>query len=163
MRAVRNATAVYLGTVRTTHDALWQKKEELERLQAQDGNQRVFFIGPDQVTAENPNYQRFLAAQISKHGRKHPLIASEYFLEPLDVDGGLFPQRRLTLMRGSHPRQDAPQPGDVTIATLDVAGIDEGTTDPTAATAEFTSHAPFRHPITALVPRRLTMRSSPCA
>jgi hypothetical protein len=37
MRAARNATAVYLGTVRTTHDALWQKKEELERLQSQDG------------------------------------------------------------------------------------------------------------------------------
>jgi hypothetical protein len=133
MRAACNATAVYLGTVRTTHDALWQKKEELERLQAQDGRLRVFIVGPDQVTAENPNYQRFLAAQISKHGRKHPLIASEYFLEPLDVDGGLFPQRRLQLMRGSHPRQFAPQPGDVAIATLDVAGIDEGTTDPTAA------------------------------
>ena len=36
-------------------------------------------------------------------------------------------------MRGSHTHQEAPQPGDVTIATLDVAGIDEGTTDPTAA------------------------------
>ena len=49
-----------------------------------------------------------IRAQISNPGRTHPLIASEYFRAPLDVDGGLFPQRRLTLMRGSHPRQHAP-------------------------------------------------------
>jgi hypothetical protein len=144
MRAARNATAVYLGTVRTTHDALWQKKEELERLQAQDGIRRVYIVGPDQVTAENPNYERFLAAQISKHGRKHPLIASEYFLEPLNLDGGLFPQRRLQLMRGSHPRQDAPQPGDVTIATLDVAGIDEAATGVAATGSRAALNNPAR-------------------
>ena len=31
MRAARNATAVYLGTVRSRHDALWRKKEELQQ------------------------------------------------------------------------------------------------------------------------------------
>jgi hypothetical protein len=133
MRAAGNATAVYLGTTRTTHDALWLKKEELERLQARDGLQRVFMVGPEAVCAENGHYEHFLAGQIAKHGRKHPLIASEYFLEPLDRDGGLFPERRLKLMRGGHKRQDAPLPGDVCFATLDVAGIDEGTTDPVAA------------------------------
>ena len=50
MRAANNATAVYLGTVRTRHDALWLKKEELERQTAQDGVQRVFIAGPDLVT-----------------------------------------------------------------------------------------------------------------
>ena len=32
-------------------------------------------------------------------------------------------------MSDAHARQDAPQPGDVTIAKLDVTGIDEGTTN----------------------------------
>jgi hypothetical protein len=132
MRAARNATAVYLGTVRTTQDALWRKKEELERAQQEDGRQRVWVIGPEAVTAENPQYDAFLKSQIAKFGRRHPIIACEYFLEPLDTDGGLFPLRRLKLMRGGHKRQEAPENFDVTIATLDVAGIDEGTTEPTA-------------------------------
>jgi hypothetical protein len=43
MRAATNATAVYLGTVRFSSDALWQKRLELERQQAADGVQRVFW------------------------------------------------------------------------------------------------------------------------
>ena len=132
MRAATNATAVYLGTVRTTYDALWRKKEALERLQARDGIQRVFMVGPEAVCAENGRYARFLAGQIAKHGRKHPLIASEYFLEPLDREAGLFGRRRLRLMRGEHGREEGArkQGGrDVYVATLDVAGIDEAPTD----------------------------------
>ena len=86
MRAAGNATAVYLGTVRTRHDALWRKKEMLERQQARDGIRRVFMVGPEAVCAENAHYERFLAGQIEKHGRKHPLVAAEFFLEPLDND-----------------------------------------------------------------------------
>jgi hypothetical protein len=154
MRAAHNATAVYLGTARTTYDALWLKKEELERLQARDGRRRVFMSGPEEVVAENAQYGRFLAGQIKQYGRKHPLIASEYFLEPLDSRAGLFGERRLKLMRGGHSRQcsvnsrqftvnsglsaaalrQAQGAGDaVYVATLDVAGIDEGTTEPVAA------------------------------
>ena len=107
MRAARNATAVYLGTVRSRHDALWLKKEALQRLEPADGMQRVFWAGPDQVTAANPQYGRFLAAQVARYGRFHPIIASEYYLEPLDGGGGLFPPRRLALMRGRHARRRA--------------------------------------------------------
>ena len=42
MRASTNATALYVGTVRTSHDLLWRIKTRLERLQHQDGAQRVF-------------------------------------------------------------------------------------------------------------------------
>jgi hypothetical protein len=131
MRAANNATAVYLGTVRTRHDALWHKKQELERQTRQDGRQRVFFAGPQQVTEENPLYGRFLAAQVEKHGRHHPIIASEYYLEPLDGSGGLFPPRRLALMRGDYPRRRTPA-GETIIALLDVGGQDEAATTPFA-------------------------------
>ena len=140
MRAANNATAVYLGTVRTTHDALWRKKEQLERLQARDAVRRVYMAGPDDVCPQNRHYGRFLAAQIAQHGRDHPRIASEYYLQPLDTASALFPPRRLALLHGSncrrlgphfrssHPTSDicVSEAATSYIATLDVAGIDEG-------------------------------------
>ncbi|MEZ4517678.1 MAG: hypothetical protein R3C44_12920 [Chloroflexota bacterium] len=127
MRAARNATAVYLGTVRSTHDFLWQKKGELEALTEQDGVPRVFIVSPDQVCRENPDYGRFLAAQVARYGRHHPIIASEYYLEPINNAEKLFPRWRQALMQGTHPRQTQPTPESVYVATVDVAGQDEKT------------------------------------
>ena len=80
----------------------------------------------------NPAYRLFLDLQVRKHGRHHPIIASEYFLEPVDGSGGLFPERRRILMQGSHARQQAPTTGRLYVATLDVAGEDEAATSPLA-------------------------------
>jgi hypothetical protein len=135
MRAAHNATAVYIGTVRTTSDFLWQKKLELERDQDRDGLRRVFLVDPAQVTAENPAYGQFLKAQVRRYGRHHPIVASEYFLEPLDGTGGLFDARRRALMRGDHARQHQPETGRLYVATLDLAGQDEAATDPIAQLA----------------------------
>jgi hypothetical protein len=137
MRAANNATALYIGTVKLTTDYLWVKKLELERETARDGIQRVWMVHPDQVTAENAAYQQFLDAQIRKHGRHHPIIASEYFLEPIDGAGGLFDARRQHLMRGSHPRIRDPETRrpPLYVATLDVGGQDEAATDPIAQLA----------------------------
>lgn len=136
MRAANNATALYLGTVKTTTDALWRKKEALEAMTAEDGIQRVFIVSPEEVTAANQAYGRFLQSKTRQFGRHHPVIKSEYYNEPIDGDGGLFDQRRIALMRGSHPRQFTPQTehnSAVYVATLDVAGQDEAATDPVAA------------------------------
>lgn len=132
MRAANNATAVYIGTVRFRSDALWQKKEALERRQEEDGVRRVFLVSPQQVVQENPHYGQFLERKVAQLGRDHPVVRSEYFLEPIDADGGLFPPRRLRLMVGEHERARKPQPGVLYVATLDVGGQDEGTTDPVA-------------------------------
>jgi hypothetical protein len=145
MRAANNATALYIGTVKLTTDYLWQKKLELEREQQRDGIRRVWMVYPEQVTAENPAYKRFLVGQIRKHGRHHPIVASEYFLEPIDGAGRLFDARRMGLMRGTHYRLRAeaearaeaqPQPQSSTlVATIDVGGQDEAATDPVAQLA----------------------------
>jgi len=124
MRAARNATALYLGTTRTTTDFLWAKKGELEAAGATDGIRRVFLVGPEQVSAANPAYAGFLAEQVRRYGRRHPIVAAEYFLEPADGAGGLFPPARLALMRGDHPRQRNPRPGERYVATVDPAGAD---------------------------------------
>ena len=135
MRAANNATVLYLGTVKLTTDYLWHKKNELEQEQAQDGVQRVYLVTPEEVCRENPAYRAFLDAQIRKHGRHHPIVASEYFLEPIDGAGGLFDGRRLALIKGTHLRQHEPSPAALYVATLDVAGQDEAATDPLAQLA----------------------------
>jgi len=133
MRAAYNATAVYLGTVKTTTDFLWHKKLELEREQARDGRHRIWLTPPELIVQENPGYAAFLQTQVRRYGRHHPIVASEYYLEPIDsANAGLFPARRRALMRGTHPQEHSPAPGHIYLATLDVAGQDEATTDPIA-------------------------------
>jgi hypothetical protein len=133
MRAAHNATALYMGTVKSTGDALWQKKGQLEEQQRRDGVQRVHVVSPEQVTAENPAYGRFLAAKVARLGRQHPIVASEYFNEPVAGAGRLFDDRRLALMRGTHSRQrTAGSDQPYIVATLDVAGQDEAATEPLA-------------------------------
>lgn len=131
MRAANNATALYLGTVKTTADALWRMKGLLEARTAEDGVRRVFMVGPEEVAAANGAYGRFVARKVAEFGRQHPVVKSEYFNEPLDGEGGLFDERRLRLMRGGHRRRLRPDEGGtaVYIATLDVAGQDEAATD----------------------------------
>ena len=140
MRAANNATALYLGTVKTTTDALWRKKNALEALTAQDGRQRVFIVSPEEVSAANESYGRFLQSKVAQFGRHHPVVKSEYYNEPIDGDGGLFDGRRMALMQGTHRHQRRPgrdqfgqRDSAVYIATLDVAGQDEGATDLLAA------------------------------
>jgi hypothetical protein len=135
MRAAHNASALYLGTVRSASDALWQKKLELERLEAADGRRRVFMVGPEQVGRESRAYADFVARQVALYGRHHPIVASEYFLEPMDAAAALFDRRRLALLAGDHERQAGPRPGRLYLATLDVAGADEAATGPLAQLA----------------------------
>lgn len=130
MRAANNATALYLGTTRFTYDALWKKKQELESLEQADGIQRVWLVQPETVCADNPAYTAFLATQVGRYGRNHPIVASEYFLEPIDASGGLFDSRRRRLLSGSHDRQDRPFRYSTYIATIDIGGADEQSSSP---------------------------------
>ena len=130
MRAANNATAVYIGPVKTTHDALWRKRDELLQLEAADGLTRVYIVPAETVTAENTNYATFLDAKVAKFGRHHPIVASEYYNEPIQASGGLFDKRRQQLMIGDHPPAQEPDPNLVYVATIDVGGQDESATDP---------------------------------
>jgi hypothetical protein len=125
MRASTNATALYVGTVRTTSDYLWRVKERLEKLQAQDGLARVFVVSPYDVGAENAHYLEFVESQVRTKGRQHPTVRTEFFNEPVDVAAGLFSRRRRALMLGKHERNNAPLPGEVYVALIDVGGQDE--------------------------------------
>jgi hypothetical protein len=128
MRASTNATALYVGTVRTTSDYLWKIRQRLEKLQAEDGIQRVFVVSPETVGHENPAYSQFIAAQVRLKGRNHPAVKTELFNEPVDVAAGLFPPRRRALMHGQHKRLARPSQGELYLALVDVGGQDEQAT-----------------------------------
>ncbi len=130
MAASTNATVVYWGTAWTSRTLLAKVIRHLKELEQRDHVQRVFIVTPDQVAAENPQYGDFIARQVAKLGRQHPLIRTQYFNEEIDAEGGMFPAVRRALMQGSHARLDAPQPGRVYALLLDVAGEDEGAIGP---------------------------------
>jgi hypothetical protein len=58
------------------------------------------------------------------------MVRTQYYSEDIDAEGGLFPPARLALLQGIHPPQTTPQPGQIYVMTLDVAGEDESDQDP---------------------------------
>jgi hypothetical protein len=102
---------------------------ELSALEKRDGIKRVFLIDWERVAQDNPAYGAFVRGEIAKKGIEHPSIKTEFRLIEIDAEGGLFPERRQALMRGTHPRQLEPVPGTVYAAVLDVGGEDEAAHD----------------------------------
>jgi len=125
MAASTNATRVFWGTAWTSNTLLAREEKAARALQEQDGIQRVWRLTCEDVAAEVPAYGQFVADQVAKLGRNHPMVRTQYFSEDIDAEGGLFPPERLALLYGSHPAQAEPQPGKIYALTLDVAGEDE--------------------------------------
>ncbi|MFN8476032.1 MAG: hypothetical protein U0822_27910 [Anaerolineae bacterium] len=125
MAASTGATTVFWGTAWTSQTLLARMRRELEAEEARDGVRRVFVVDADRVAEVVPAYGRYVAEQTGRLGREHPLIRTQYYLEEVDGEGGLFPAARQARMRGTHPRQHAPTPGAVYALLLDVAGAEE--------------------------------------
>jgi hypothetical protein len=134
MAASTNATRVLWGTAWTSNTLLARTISTLKRQQAKDGIQRVFTYDAEQVGAEVPAYAAYVAGEIDRLGRNHPLIKTQYFLETIDAQGGLFGPTRRALMRGDHQRRHEPTAGKRYALLLDVAGEDEQAGDPLART-----------------------------
>ena len=125
MGASTNVTTVFFGTAWTTSTLLATTIAELERLQRRDGFRRVFRVDAEQVGADVPAYETYVRRRVAQLGRNHPLIKTQYFLEPIDDRTGMFPKRRRALMRGDHTRQHVPTAGRRYAMLIDVAGEDE--------------------------------------
>ena len=130
MGASTNVTTVLWGTAWTSDTLLARTIQTLERQTARDGVRRVFSYNADRVGAEVPAYARYVAAEVEALGRNHPLIKTQYFLETIDAQGGLFPPQRRALMRGDHTRRHEPEAGHRYALLIDVAGEDEAAGDP---------------------------------
>ncbi len=129
MAASTNATRVFWGTAWTSNTLLAREEKAARAQQEKDGVQRVWKLTCDHVAAEVPPYGAFVADQISKLGRNHPMVRTQYFSEEIDAEGGLFPPERLALLYGIHPPQISPEPGQTYVMALDLAGEDENAQD----------------------------------
>jgi hypothetical protein len=130
MAATTNATTVYAGTSWTRDGLLSRQRRYLEDVQGRDGVQRVFRVPWEVVAAELPAYGDRVRARIDQLGDEHPFVRTEYFLEELDGEGGLFPPWRIAQLRGDHPRRHRAEPGKRYALLLDVAGEEESEVGP---------------------------------
>jgi hypothetical protein len=132
MAASTNATTVFLGTVWSRDTLLARQMRHLEELERQDGVKRVWRVPWEQVAVALPPYGERVRARIAQLGANHPFIKTEYCLEELDGEGGLFPAHRLAQLRGDHPRRHHAEPGKRYALLIDVAGEEETGTGPLA-------------------------------
>jgi hypothetical protein len=130
MAASTNATTVFYGTAWTSATLLARTIADLENAQRRDGRRRVFCYDAGQVGECVPNYAAYVAKQVRRLGRNHPLIKTQYFLETIDAQGGLFNELRRALMRGDHLRRHEPEAGHRYALLVDVAGEEETEGEP---------------------------------
>ncbi len=126
MAASTNATRVFWGTAWTSATLLARELRTATEAEARDGVPRAFRLGADEVGAEAPAYRAFVAGQIARLGRTHPMVRTQFFSEEIDAECGMFPASRQALMRGDHLSQAQPAAGCQYALLLDVAGEDEG-------------------------------------
>ncbi len=132
MAASTNATTVFMGTVWDKNGLLHRQLEHLAALEAQDGIRRVYKVPWPEVAEELPAYGARVRARIAQHGDSHPFIRTEYMLEVLDGEGGLFSPQRIAQMLGDHERRQRAELGKRYAGLLDVAGEEEEGSGPEA-------------------------------
>jgi hypothetical protein len=125
MVASTNATRLFMGTAWTSHTLLARELRAAREAEKRDKVIRVFTSTCEDVQKVVPAYGHFVAGEIRKLGRQHPLIKTQYFNEEIDAQSGMFPAGRLALMRGDIAPQTSPVVGQVYCFTIDVAGQDE--------------------------------------
>lgn len=126
MAASTNATRVFWGTAWTSKTLLARERKAAEKEEEEDGIKRVWILTAEDVAKEVPAYGEHVAGQVKKMGRNHPLIRTQYFSEEIDAKSGMFPDERIALMQGSHPKLTEPVIGRLYAMCIDVAGEDEG-------------------------------------
>ena len=114
MAASTNATTVFMGTVWSHTTLLARQMRHLRELEASDGRQRVWLVPWEVVAGELPAYGDRVRDRIAQLGESHPFIRTEYCLEELDGDGGLFPAHRIGPDAG---RSLAPRTGEPAAVT----------------------------------------------
>ena len=133
MAASTNATTLFLGTVWSRETLLARQMAFLREEEAARWRQPRLDACPGRRWREHlPAYGERVRARIAQFGAAHPFIRTEYCLEELDGEGGLFPPTRIAAMQGDHPRRHRAAPGGQYALLLDVAGEEESDPGPAA-------------------------------
>lgn len=138
MAAATGATIVLYGTPWDGSTLLEEMAQLNQELEKRDGIRRHFQVSWEVVAKCNPAYGQFVEREKERLGEDHPLFLTQYALRPIGDSGRLFSPSHLEQLRGTHPRQQSPRPGEVYVAGLDVGGQDlpgwEGHHNPTVLT-----------------------------
>jgi hypothetical protein len=126
MAASTNATRVFWGTMWTSRTLLARELRLARQAEKQDGQRRAFVLCADDVAKEVPAYGKFVAEQIAKLGRSHPLVKTQFYSEEIDAQCGMFPPARRAMMQGENSYQLSAVSHQCYALLLDVAGEDEG-------------------------------------
>ena len=129
MGASTNVTTVLWGTAWTSETLLACTIRALRRAEDKDRVRRVFVVPWERVAKEVPAYGQYVRGEMQRLGRDHPLIKTQYCLEEIDGEGGMFPPGVRALMQGTHPRQRGPANGREYAILVDVAGESEERVD----------------------------------
>ncbi|MGE5617674.1 MAG: hypothetical protein ACM3US_00275, partial [Sphingomonadaceae bacterium] len=129
MGATTNVTTVLYGTAWTADTLLEQQKEVNLAMEAQDGVRRHFQYDWRRVAAFNPDYRRYVEAEIARLGDGHPILRTQYLLETIAGASGFLSDQQRAQMRGDHPRQHSATAGREYVAGIDLAGEDEEAAD----------------------------------
>jgi len=127
MAASTNATKVFWGTAWTSQTLLGRELRAARQAEKTDGIRRTFVLDAEQVALEVPTYGKFVADQVNRLGRNHPMIRTQYFSEEIDAQAGMFPPARRALMIGGHTAESSPttHPPSLYAFLIDCAGQDE--------------------------------------
>ncbi len=124
MAAATNATRVFFGTAWTSDTLLARELRAARQAEALDGMRRTFVLTADEVGEVLPSYRAFVADQVARLGRSHPMVRTQFFSEEMDAGGGLFPPERRRLMQGDHRPLTSPQEGNAYAFLIDIGGED---------------------------------------
>src|SRR5579859_1155703 len=121
MSAVSNSTTVMYGTAWSDDTLLARQRAiNLEREES-TGRKLHFEYDWQAAAASNPNYRKFVEAEIERLGEQHIAIQTQYFLRPISGAGYYFNELQRVLLRGEHEWEAEPGEG-ISVAGLDVGG-----------------------------------------
>ncbi len=150
MAASTNATRVFWGTAWTSDTLLARELKAARRLEEADGRRRAFVLTAGEVAAEAPAYGRFVAEQVARLGREHPMVKSQFFSEEIDAVSGLFPLERRSKMVGTHQRRRLPDAGRLYAFLIDVGGEEQREAGGSAFPEQAAGRSARPHDATAL-------------
>ncbi len=142
MGSFNNATTVFWGVAWTKeshiYKAMQQSYEMEKRLEAELGYRPklVFKIDAHRVIASgNQNYKKAFENQVARLGKNHIAIQTQYLLNFVDSIGRFFDSEQVARMYATEERtRIGPNPNDVYIFSIDVAGQEEEITELNEAT-----------------------------
>ncbi len=160
MAASTNATRLFCGTAWTVNTLLARELRLARQAELQDGVRRAFVLTADEVAQEVPAYGQYVAEQVARLGRFHPLVRTQYFSEEIAAQSQFFTPERLQGMCGDHPPESTPNGRDDYAFCLDVGGADRALLGESAAAFSDVPAAPNRaHDSSALTIFRLDVTS----